>query len=330
MRRRLRSLAAGVLHYSGALAMGRRLRSGSAPPQVCVLALHRVLPEGAFRSSSSHAAMLMQEQTFARLLEHLAASWQVLSLDQFLDGESDTESAARRPRCLLTFDDGWADNFATAFPLLRSTGLPATVFLTLGYVEGKYFPWVESLIAACNADESLACRVQVGLGATDLHSSIDRLKHMPAADRVLVLQELLPARTAAPSAADAMMTWEQIQQMNSQGITFGGHSLTHPLLIYESDDTLERETRGCRTVLEGKLGRKVRSFAYPNGDWDARVREAVVRAGFDCAFGTQNGWHHPDSDRFTIRRIMLHERSITGTDERFSQAAFNLTVSGWI
>jgi peptidoglycan/xylan/chitin deacetylase (PgdA/CDA1 family) len=273
--------------------------------------------------------MLMQEHTFARLLEHLAESWNVLSLDQFLEG-TEAGLASGPPRCLLTFDDGWADNFATALPLLRSTGLPATVFLTVGYVEGKIFPWVEALSAVCNADDSLACRVQLGLGTADLHASIERLKHMPAADRAQVLQELLPARAAAPSTVDGMMTWEQVREMSAQGITFGGHSLTHSLLIYESDDTLEREVRGCRTVLEGKLGRKVRSFAYPNGDWDARVRAAVVRAGFDCAFATQSGWHSPDSDRFTIRRIMLHERNLTGVDGQFSPAAFNLTVSGWL
>ncbi|MGH9602053.1 MAG: polysaccharide deacetylase family protein [Terriglobales bacterium] len=289
-----------------------------------------MLPEGAFRSSSSHAAMLMQEQTFARLLEHLAASWNVLSLDQFLDGGADAGPASSRSRCLLTFDDGWSDNFATAFPILRRAGLPATVLLTVGYVEGKCSPWVEALIAACNADESLACRVQVGLGTADLHASIEHLKHMPAADRAQVLQELLPARAAVPSPVDGMMTWEQIQEMSNHGIAFGGHSLTHPLLVYETDATLEPETRGCRNVLESKLGRKVRSFAYPNGDWDARVRQAVVRAGFDCAFATQSGWHSPDSDRFTIRRIMLHEGNITGTDGQFSPAAFNLTVSGWV
>lgn len=329
MRRRLRSLVAGLFHYSGLLGLERRLRSRSARPQVCVLALHRVLPQGAFRSSSSHAAMLMQEHTFARLLEHLAASCKVLSLDQFLDG-AEAGLASSHPRCLLTFDDGWTDNFATAFPLLRSVGLPATVFLTVGYIEGRCFPWVESLIAACHADASLTCRVQGGLGTADLDASIERLKHMPAADRDQVLQELLPARAAVPSPVDRMMTWEQIQEMSNQGITFGGHSLTHPLLVYESDDTLERETRGCRAVLEDKLGRKVRGFAYPNGDWDARVRQAVVRAGFDCAFVTQSGWHHPGSDRFTIRRITLHERSVTGADGQFSPAAFNLTVSGWV
>lgn len=276
--------------------------------------------------------MLMQERTFARLLEHLAASWSVLSLDQFLDGIVDGGAAGLapgRPHCLLTFDDGWQDNFATAFPLLRSAGLPATVFLTVGYIEGRCFPWVESLLAACNADAALTCRVQVGLGAADLHASIERLKRMPAADRAQVLQELIPTRAAAPSPVDRMMSWVQIQEMSSQGITFGGHSLTHPLLVYESDDTLEREIRGCRSVLEGKLARKVRGFAYPNGDWDARVRETVVRAGFDCAFATQHGWHPPDADRFTIRRIMLHEHAVTGADGQFSPAAFNLTVSGW-
>ena len=74
----------------------------------------------------------------------------------------------------------------------------------------------------------------------------------------------------------------------------------------------------------------MRAFAYPNGNWDPRVRQAVIAAGYECAFTVRPGWHRRDADPFTMDRILLHEGNVTGRDGSFSPAMFHLTLTGWL
>jgi peptidoglycan/xylan/chitin deacetylase (PgdA/CDA1 family) len=152
---------------------------------------------------------------------------------------------------------------------------------------------------------------------------------MSAEERRRMLEQLPLDADAGRYDADQMMTWEQVVEMSRNGVEFGGHTMTHPLLVYETDEAVEREVRECKQTVEEKLGRKVRGFAYPNGDWNDRVRRKVADAGYACAFTTERGWHRPGQDRFTIRRLLVHEGNVTGFTGKFSPAVFNLTLTGW-
>jgi hypothetical protein len=83
-------------------------------------------------------------------------------------------------------------------------------------------------------------------------------------------------------------------------------------------------------MIEEKLKKKVRAFAYPNGNWDERVRKQVQTAGYECAFTTARGWHRRGEDAYTIRRIMLHEGKVAGLSDEFSTAVVALRLSGLI
>ena len=72
----------------------------------------------------------------------------------------------------------------------------------------------------------------------------------------------------------------------------------------------------------------MRTFAYPNGNWDERVRQLVKEAGYERAFTTRPGWYDQRQDPYTIRRILLHEGNVTDRDGRFSPAMLSLTLAG--
>ena len=331
LRRFLHFVAADVLHYTGLLDVWMWLRWQLGRGDVCVLGLHRVLTEQEQSRTNSLDAMALRESTFDSILEHVQRNFEVVSLEAFLEGRTDT-TGRYKPRCLLTFDDGWEDTRTRAFPCLRKHGMPATVFLTTGMIGTRGGFWVEQVARAwrnTSARQKIAGRL--GAAATDTAEDVvERLKHMSAVDRQALLDSVIPPGAAASrNGADAMLTWEQVLEMSRGGMEFGTHTVTHPLLTYEDDAAVERELRAGKQVLEAKLQRKIRAFAYPNGDWDARVRGWVERTGYTCAFTTQGGWHKPASDPYTIRRILIHEGNVTGRDGRFSPAMFHLTLAGW-
>jgi peptidoglycan/xylan/chitin deacetylase (PgdA/CDA1 family) len=283
--------------------------------------------------SKSLPGIVLKEETFKRILEHLAGRFKVLSLAEFL---AVAPGNAEQRRCLLTFDDGWEDNYTTAYPLLQRFRMPATILATTGWIGNNGGSWVEQLrhaLAEPALRQSIEARFKdAPSDSTALGSDervIEYLKHKPAAERERILKSWLPSEPVPQGngSYERMLSWQQVRDMSSHGVEFGAHTVTHPLLPYEEDAVVERELTQSKQALEKALGTKVRAFAYPNGDWDERVRSWVQRTGYECAFTTQRGWHRVGADLFTIRRVLLHEGNVTGLDGRFSPAAFAFTLA---
>lgn len=341
VRHHLHILFAEVLYYSGSLAVWRFLRNlFLGNEQACILGFHRVLSEEDFSRSNSLPGMLMKEATFARLLEFIKTRSSVLSIGEM-------ERASRhRPCYVVTFDDGWEDNYTTAFRWIKKYSVPVTIFLAAGFMGGENGFWVERLSSAWKSPpgrERLQKRVPVagydgrhpaGLHPGDypqpapspasLECLIDHLKHMPSGERDCILQDILPANGG--SSVDRMLSWDQVREMSRAGVEFGAHTVTHPLLPFEDDATLEHELHDAKLIIEQKLQKRVRAFAYPNGDWNAGIRKRVAAAGYDCAFTTEPGWRRPGQDPYTIHRILVHEGNVTGHTGKFSPAMFTLTT----
>lgn len=338
LRRFLHHLAAGLLHYSGALRLWRFFRQKILRKnEVCVLGVHRVLREEEKNRSNSLDSIILREATFVKALEYITRRFYVVSLDTFLESET-RDIRLSRPLCLLTFDDGWRDSYTVAYPWLKKFGLPATMFITTGFVGAQVSFWVEQVVGVWRSSSprertrSLLTAIIPEQGqATRLEEIIEYLKHMPAEKRQCILQQLVPMQEERNrhDEVDQTLTWDQVIEMSHEGIDFGAHTVTHPLLTYEDDMTVERELRVAKQTLEEKVGKKVRVFAYPNGDWDDRVRQWVEQTGYECAFTTRQGWYRSGQDRYTVRRIMLHEGNVTGRHGQFSPAMFNLTLAAW-
>jgi peptidoglycan/xylan/chitin deacetylase (PgdA/CDA1 family) len=339
-RRVLHFVAADLLYYCGTLTLWRfLLRTILRKQRTCVLGLHRVLTRTEQARTNSLDGMVMSDRTFVKLLEYLQRKFVVVSLEDFLAND-ETKGRSARPRCLLTFDDGWGDTYKTAYSWLRKFEMPAVVFVATGSMECTDGFWIERLCGAFNVP-SMRDHIHLVLnemmpknGARrSVDGVIEWLKHMPAQKRDSILRQLLaphPSGGQAPQTdgIDAMMTWGQAFEMSRDGIAIAAHTVSHPLLTYEDDVTAEIELLVSKKTIEERLDCRVRALAYPNGDWDERIRGWVKRTGYGCAFTTRPGWYQRGQDRYTIRRILLHEGNVTGRDGKFSPAMFSLTLAG--
>jgi peptidoglycan/xylan/chitin deacetylase (PgdA/CDA1 family) len=100
----------------------------------------------------------------------------------------------------------------------------------------------------------------------------------------------------------AMLSWQEVKDMHNAGITFGGHTLTHPDLTRLPAELLESEIVGGKAVIETQLGSPADTFAYPFGRYDRRSRELVSRH-FICACSDRLGLLRSTSDRFAMERL---------------------------
>lgn len=343
LRRFCHVAVAEALYYSGALAAWRWFRRTLVgTDEVCVLGLHRVLTPAEQEQSSSLDGMVIRENTYLALLAYLQKHFDVVSLGAFL-GETNGAKDSSGPRCLITFDDGWVDTYSRAFPGLRKYRLPAVVFLATGTIGSRGGFWVEHVKRAWRNPEArgaIQAAMRDGDGASnsalpDLEGAVEWLKRMPTLQRNEILSSALTAnasacaRTAADERIDAMLTWDQARDMSAAGIELGAHTVNHPLLSYEDAASVEMELKASKQAIEERLGKRVRAFAYPNGDWNERVREQVAAAGFECAFTTHSAWHDSKEDSLSVSRVLLHEGNITSQTGEFSPAMLNMTLAGW-
>jgi peptidoglycan/xylan/chitin deacetylase (PgdA/CDA1 family) len=105
-----------------------------------------------------------------------------------------------------------------------------------------------------------------------------------AADgRPLRVPELEQLVDEAP-AEFATLRWDELRELADRGVEIGSHTVSHPHLPRLGDAELDRELRESRERIEDELRRSCRYFAYPYGDHDARVRNAVRRTGYEAAF----------------------------------------------
>lgn len=102
-----------------------------------------------------------------------------------------------------------------------------------------------------------------------------------------------------------VMNWDQMLELASSGVEFGGHSHNHVQLDVLSQSEAWNEISRCKAELEEHLKRPVETFAYPHGYHSANVRKLVIKAGYTSACGVKNALSSPDDDKFALARVIV-------------------------
>jgi peptidoglycan/xylan/chitin deacetylase (PgdA/CDA1 family) len=319
------------LYVSGGFQriLQRRAKRG----EVCVLGLHRILTESQVEQSYSEPAIVLKQATFEAFCEFVAEHFDVVPLQSVLRDLAERGSA--KPRCVITFDDGWADNYSTALPVLQRFQFPVTIFLATAMMDSDSTFWVER-VRAYAADPGSWRELRAGIceriGKSEqevaLSDVTEYFKRMSSERRDEVIAELIGDLPQA-GASDRMLSWQQVSEMSRAGVVFESHTDTHPLLPYEPLERIRLELRLAQQKLREHGAPAPCGFAYPNGSWNDAVRSLVRETGYTCAVTTQAGWFAPGQDVYSMRRVLLHEGNVTGADGRFSPPAAGLTLMGW-
>jgi peptidoglycan/xylan/chitin deacetylase (PgdA/CDA1 family) len=314
MRKTVRLIVAALFYYSGLVGLWSR-KMQKQGPQLIILNYHRA-SRGDLR----------------RQMLYLSRYYRVMHLDEALEelyAPPGQQSQSHDPRTavVLTFDDGYCDNYTHAFKYACELHIPITLFLIPSYLDsGDYFWWGEGkrlVKHATVATISLDGRTYQVQGTQKeqkaLITSIDahlRYAHS-IAERdtflVRIRQELEVDSTRGVIADDeditVPLTWAQVREMQESGwVSYGAHTMHHPVLSYISDPgEVYAEISNSREVLEERLGKKIRSFAYPIGRAEHigdEAIKAVKAAGFSWAVTTHSGVATPQNDPYLLDRSL--------------------------
>jgi peptidoglycan/xylan/chitin deacetylase (PgdA/CDA1 family) len=307
---------AGLLRASGMLSLARKWvqRRGAI-----VLTFHRVLSDSELQQTASLSGMIVRDQTFADFINYASQHCEFADLEQ----EPDWNPAGKL-KLAITFDDGWADNARSVYPLASRFQVPVVIFI-VPEKTGTVLPfWPEQTAAALNRIPSLNGNRRVA----SIRKAIEALKALPATGRESSISQMLGPGGLLESSAtvDKTMTWDQIVELHARGVSFGSHTRTHEILTRVPAAQAEREIVESRHSIQQKLG-TCEMFSYPNGDYSEPVRDLVAEAGYKFAFLNQDpGVWTPDCDPLLIPRVNICEYHLIDAKGNFSPLIFDYAV----
>jgi len=258
---------------------------------------------------------------FEQLLKMLVRNFEIISLAEAI--ERAREGGLSGPSLSLTFDDGYADNFEVALPLLEKYGVPATFFVASGFIDGGRM-WNDSIIESFRrlddgtVELDLAGQEAFALSDWDSRrlaaaATIAAWKHLPPAERQSRVDEL--AGRVGDLPGDLMMTRNQLRSLSSSPqTTVGGHTRRHPILASLPDAEASAEIVGGKRDLEDWIQQELELFAYPNGrpgaDFNPVHADLARSAGFRAAVSTAWGTLDSDTDLYAIPRFTPWHRNL--------------------
>jgi len=244
---------------------------------------------------------------FDRQMRWLRRHARPISLDELVSCLERGQAPPRRS-VVVTFDDGYRNNRTEAWPILREMRIPATIYVTTGFVEGRPL-WTDRLDAALEqtGDRSGARTRARGksLSGEARESWLREITARGGEDLGDLPQERWPADSRP-------LTPEMLRELHAEGATIGSHTVDHEILTRCADELLASQLERSKRTLESWTGGPVSHFAYPNGregDFDSRTESALRRAGYRSAVLNVRGSVGAGQSPWRIRRIGVEDRT---------------------
>lgn len=303
----MKQSALKLLARAGAFAPFRAANRG----RVLILTYHRF--------SRGRDPLATPAEDFEAHLRYLKEHYTPVPLSRVAEHYAGATELPPRAAC-VTIDDGFADAYEIAFPLLRQHEVPAALFVITDFLDGRAWMWTDKLrhVALSTKAERLKTELcgrsfEIRLAGRDSRLGAagrvnSQLKRLAPSEREEAIERIAEAHGVElprrPPAEFGPVTWEQAREMDAGGVEIGSHTVSHPILTTTGDDELRRELRDSRARLEAELGRDVGLFCYPNGACDERVRRETAGAGYSCAVTTVPGLNdRRAADPLMLRRV---------------------------
>lgn len=259
--------------------------------------------------------IVVRPEAFEKQIRFLRKYYEIVDLGDLKRLEA--KRTSKKDFVVLTFDDGYRDNYTHAFPILQKYQAPATIFLATRYINANLLLWYDQLAwilyntesvpdMAILLKHSIAPELIREVECFFLSSSSIRfnvlcfltakLKTFATKERERTLSRLAQACKIKRWPRDKerpMLSWEEVREMSKYGISFGSHTMSHPVLSAIPTPEARREIVESKNIIEEQIQKPVTTFAYPYGkkeDYTDEVTKILIDEGFEYACTTTMGY----------------------------------------
>lgn len=290
-----------------------------------ILCIHGVTQHRRLGNTANYEGRHIHKDTFSGILKYFLRYFNPISLEQ-LEGYYYRGKSLPPNPMFLTFDDGFANNYFHAFPILKKYNCPAVIFISTNLIDNKNGYWVERLeysiyyteqkqLQICIQDNTIDLplytysekefaykavlkRLKNGLNLSQVNDAVFEIcKHLGFPD-LNVIEDNEDYR---------FLTWEQVKEMTAYGISFGAHTVNHPNLTYEDIERAVWEIQTSKQEVESQLGRECIVFCYPFGrsGYNGTMEGLLKDAGFRFSFQLGGELNVRNTNPLLLNRIPL-------------------------
>lgn len=278
--------------------------------KVAVLTYHRIC-----NKNDDWSLNPLPVKSFKEHLKFLTDSYNIISLDDLVDLVAKREPIHEKT-AVLTFDDGYKDNYTNAYPLLEKYDIPATIYLTSKLIGTGELVWADKV--GYIIYHSLVDQIKIDeLVEYDLGSKFDKYQTFSLIKRKLgdlteleksyfidKLANLCQVEIPADAGCELMLSWDEVKEMDENNIDFGAHTINHPVLPELSSKEARWEILESKRVLEENLQKSVNHFSYPYGTFNQDVVGIVKDLKFKSAVTLDQNLVNTKKDNlYTLSRM---------------------------
>jgi peptidoglycan/xylan/chitin deacetylase (PgdA/CDA1 family) len=281
-------------------------------PKLLILVYHRIMPTVSFNPLHT----IVSVRTFEAQLEAVAERYSILPLRDVIQ----QKAKPTRDQVVITFDDGYRDNYQFAFPILKKRGIPATFFVVTGAVNTGMPLWdwelVTRLCTSKDINEVELRDVVLRRKTKESCQSFAKraIEHLKSAslDELQQVQARLRGHSAYvdPSELTSCLTWEELRTMSKSRMEIGAHGVTHRSLPGLAHAEALHEILRSKQTIEENTFEHCRHFAFPFGsrlDYNEALLRTVKEAGFQTCMLNVSGYNNNNGQGFCFKRTKMSE-----------------------
>jgi peptidoglycan/xylan/chitin deacetylase (PgdA/CDA1 family) len=269
-------------------------------------------------------------------LKRIKNKFNVLSLIQLTELINAKQKVPKNT-IVITIDDGYKNFYDFAYPLLKKYNIPATFFVTTGFINGDLWLWPDQLkwllSNRIKSPKTLILLTKEFIFLSDEQANWQQINDFCLSvddqNKLKVIKELAILLAVelpnTPPEQYAPCSWDELKEMQNNGIEIGGHTVTHPSLGQVTLKQAQYEIEQSRQCMDHQLGEMGRTFCYPNGqpsDYSSEIKKLVENAGYKSAVTAFN-------DVYNLKMPFAWRRFDGGNDNLgFLKSLYGIEILG--
>jgi len=260
------------------------------------------------------------EESFNTHLEFIGRNFKIITADE-LQSYIDATEEFQEKVALITFDDGYIDNYSVAFPILEKHAVSALFFLSTQFIYEDKVPWWDELSfmlkkTPCKYAELLNQGRQIEIDKLNISATIRRVIRSFKLDssrsieqKMEIMRSTLKVNIEDYQRERLFINWDMVKLMLRSGMKFGSHTCSHQILSHLSPTEQLYEVQRSKEIIENEINNSVKYFAYPVGGWNSfnqttvsAVRTSDYLLSFTCEKGVNRNLknHKYELRRFNV------------------------------
>ncbi|MGB0936498.1 MAG: polysaccharide deacetylase family protein [Colwellia sp.] len=259
------------------------------------------------------------ENTFEQHLKFYKQNFDVISTNDLIKINQKNQPLTKK-YALLTFDDGYIDNYNLAYPLLKEYQLPATFYIATDFIDTEVLPWwdevafiiknreLKSLTLPYLKEDIALQNLSVAEQVKRVLRAIKEHKNLSMPKKLALLKEATQWQETPIPIENLFMNWQQVKEMQKNGMYIGSQTCSHSMLAHLTYQQQKQEIFQSKERLEKALSNTISSIAYPVGGYDSYNKDTLLlteQAGYKLGFNFVPGINSSLKDIFQLKRFSV-------------------------